>query len=237
MSKYIWLIRHSESQGNLERRIQGWKDYPLTTLGRRQAARLAETMAQEEGIEKIYTSPLKRAATTAEIVAAVLGLEVEHDCRLMEYNFGPLNGLTRDEIKAQYPQVWQAWQMNEFWTPLPGEESEQKFEERVRESMDEIVANIPEGGTVAVVMHGGAMNTLVRSWLGIVERGWRTFAFDNASISLVQLQPKIDAVTGESIPNAYNYRMLKLNDASHLGGLSGSKPTWFSASRTAKTGQ
>ncbi len=149
-SKYIWLVRHSESQGNLERRIQGWKDYPLTTLGRRQAARLAETMAQEEGIEKIYTSPLKRAATTAEIVAAVLGLEVEHDCRLMEYNFGPLNGLTRDEIKAQYPQVWQAWQMNEFWMPLPGEEGEQKFDAR---RGDEHAGALVAGGGRARLAH------------------------------------------------------------------------------------
>ena len=73
MSKYLWLIRHGESEGNLERRIQGWQDFPLTNRGRRQAARLAERLAEEAGIEAIITSPLARAATTAEIIGAVLG--------------------------------------------------------------------------------------------------------------------------------------------------------------------
>lgn len=246
MSKYLWLIRHGESGGNVERRIQGWSDFPLTNRGRRQAARLAERLAEEEAVQELITSPLKRAATTAEIIGAVLGLPVRYDDRLKEYNFGPISGLTREEIKDRYPAVWAAWQLNEFWEPLPGEEGERQFQVRVRAAMDDIVDRIEEESAVAVVMHGGALNTCLRSWLGIQERGWRMFAFDNASISLVQLQEKSHTIFSdaeneetfrmlgfwEEEQTGYNYRMLLLNDVSHLEGLIGTRPTWFSAKRS-----
>lgn len=231
MSKYLWLVRHSESQGNLERRIQGWADFPLTRLGRRQAARTAERMAQEEGIAEIVSSPLARAAQTAQILGAVSALPVRFDDRLREYNFGPLNGLTRDEIAARYPGVAAAWKANEFWEPLPDEEGEPAFEARVRAAMDDIVVRMAEETAVVVVMHGGAMNACLRSWLGIEGRGWRMFAFDNASISMMQLQAR-DKPSGNNI---YNYRVILLNDVSHLGDdLLGKRPTWFSAKRAPR---
>lgn len=248
MSKYLWLIRHGESEGNLQRRIQGWQDFPLTNRGRRQAARLAERLAEEAEIEAIITSPLARAATTAEIISAVLGLPIRYDDRLKEYNFGPIEGLTRDEIRQQYPVVWAAWQLNEFWQPLPGEEGETTFEKRIQAAIDDIVANLDEDSAVAVVMHGGAMNTCLRSMLGIKERGWRMFAFDNASVNLIQLQEKVlppidddrvqeqfqmlGFVEGDVIE--HNYRIILLNDIAHLQGLTGSRPTWFSGKRSSK---
>ncbi|HRV91254.1 MAG TPA: histidine phosphatase family protein [Anaerolineae bacterium] len=250
MSKYIWLIRHGESEGNLEGRIQGWQDFPLTNRGRRQAARLAERLAEENAIQEVITSPLARAATTAEIIGAVLGLPIRYDDRLKEYNFGPIEGLTKAEIKEQFPLVWAAWQLNEFWEPLPGEEGERTFEQRIRAAMTDIINSLAEEAAVAVVMHGGAMNTCVRSWLGINERGWRTFAFDNASVNLVQLQAKVlSGLDDDSEQEAfrmlgfveqgdqveYNYRMVLLNDTSHLGGLMGSRPAWFSGPRSSKT--
>lgn len=246
MSKYLWLIRHGESEGNLERRIQGSLDYPLTNRGRRQAARLAERLAEEAEIQEIITSPLARAATTAEIIGAVLGLPLRYDERLQEYNFGPIQGLTRQEIKEQYPPVWAAWQLNEFWEPLPGEESEAAFADRIQAAMDEIIANVAEESSVAVVMHGGVMNTCLRSMLGIEERGWRTFAFDNASINLIQLQAKVlPEANGKREEDSfqmlgfveqgmveYNYRIILLNDVAHLENLMGSPPTWFSGQRS-----
>ncbi|MCB0211913.1 MAG: histidine phosphatase family protein [Anaerolineae bacterium] len=246
MSKYLWLIRHGESEGNLGGRIQGWQDFPLTNRGRRQAARLAERLAEEAAIESIITSPLARAATTAEIIGAVLGLPIHYDDRLKEYNFGPIEGLTREEIREQYPLVWAAWQLNEFWNPLPGEEGEVMFESRIQAAMDDIIANLTEESAVAVVMHGGAMNTCLRSMLGIKERGWRMFAFDNASVNLIQLQAKVlpEAESDEESEQfkmlgfidrdtiEYNYRIILLNDVSHLNDLMGSRPAWFGGTRS-----
>lgn len=219
MSKYLWLIRHGESQGNLERRVQGWADYPLTELGRQQALRLAERLAQpvdsqwgERPIQELVASPLQRAAETAEIVSQALALPVLFDARLKEYNFGPLNGLTPDDIVARYPAVRAAWEVNQSWQPLPGEEGEPAFVARVREVMDQIVARMGEETSVVVVAHGGPLDACLRSWLGIAHRSpagngqRRAFAFDNASVSLVRVR-------------AHSYRVLLLNDTCHLRSL------------------
>lgn len=227
MSRYIWLIRHGESVGNLEGRIQGWADYPLTELGRRQATWLAEHLAKltgpnpppgmypplgwgrhargEGAIHELVASPLRRAAETARIIGDALGLPVRFDERLKEYNFGPLNGLTPDQVVAGFPEVKAAWNINRPWDPLPGEEGEPAFVARVREAMDEILAGMSEETTAAVVAHGGSIDACLRSWLGIAQgnNGRRAFAFDNTSLSLVRIR-------------ANSYRILLLNDTCHL---------------------
>jgi broad specificity phosphatase PhoE len=204
MSKYLWLIRHGESQGNLERRVQGWADYPLTDLGRRQATRLAERLAQERPIHALVASPLQRAAETAQIIGRALDVPVRFDARLKEYNFGPLNGLTPDDIVAHFPTVQAAWEVNRVWEPLAGEEGDPTFVRRVREVMDEIVTGMDEGTSVVVVAHGGSLDACLRSWLGIDGNNERrAFAFDNASVSLVRIR-------------ARSYRVLLLNDTCHL---------------------
>jgi len=204
MSKYLWLVRHAESQGNLEGRIQGWADYPLTELGQWQAAQLAERLVQERSIGALISSPQQRAAETAQVIGDVLGLPVRFDARLKEYNFGPLNGLMPDEIIARFPVVRAAWEINRPWQPLPGEEGEPAFLARVQEAMDEIVAGMAEDTTLAVVAHGGSLDACLRAWLGINGREERrAFTFDNASLSLVRVRGR-------------SYRVLLLNDTCHL---------------------
>lgn len=230
MSKFLWLVRHGESQGNLEQRIQGWDDAPLTELGRQQARLVAERLRQEEAISLVVSSPLHRAAETAKIIAQTLGVTIRFDERLNEYNFGPLNGMTRDDIARHYPQVPAAWKANEFWEALPGEEGDPAFEARVRSIMDDIITEMAEETAIAVVTHGGTLNACLRSSLGIVDRGWRTFAFDNASVSLIQVQSSLrETAAGE--PTRRNYRILLLNDISHVKDIIRVRPTWFGSRR------
>jgi broad specificity phosphatase PhoE len=211
MSKYVWLIRHAESQGNSEGRIQGWADFPLTERGRWQAARLAERLAGSIGprwgagpIREIVTSPLQRAVETARPLAQALDVPLRYDARLREYNFGPLNGLTPPEIVARFPAIEAYWQRNQLWPPLPGEEGEPAFLARVREAMDEIVAGMDEGASAAVVAHGGTLDAGLRAWLGIDgQSGRRVFAFDNTSLSVVRVRQG-------------SYRVFLLNDTAHL---------------------
>jgi len=99
------LARHGETDWNRENRFQGHADPPLNDLGREQSAALAASLA-EERIARIYTSPLRRAAETAEIVAAALGLDVEHVEGLREIDVGAWSGLTRDEIAASFPDKY-----------------------------------------------------------------------------------------------------------------------------------
>lgn len=230
MSKFLWLIRHGESLGNLEQRIQGSDDSPLTDLGREQARLVAARLAQEAQLSEVISSSLSRAAETAEAISQTMNLPLRFDSRLNEYNFGPLNGLTREEIARRFPEVPAAWKANEFWEPLPGEEGDPALEARVKAAMNDIIDGMIEETAVAVVTHGGTLNACLRTTLGIVDRGWRTFAFDNASVSLLQIQASARAGASGGTPQR-NYRVLLLNDISHVKEIIRVRPTWFGSRR------
>ncbi|HID86792.1 MAG TPA: histidine phosphatase family protein [Anaerolineae bacterium] len=195
------LIRHGESTWNDEGRIQGWTDCPLSDRGRRQAEKLAERLAGLS-IAALYTSSLKRALETAHIVARTLDLPPMVDERLREYGVGDLEGLTIEEVKERYPTIYHGWQETTRWIPLPGEEGRAVFAQRVGAAMADIVASHPKE-TVAVVTHGGVIGIFLAQLLGL---GWSErlpFAFDNASVSIIEL-------------DGHRTRVRSLNDTCHL---------------------
>jgi broad specificity phosphatase PhoE len=97
------LVRHAETDWNRERRFQGRADLPLNEAGREQARALAGRL-RTEPVTAVYTSPLRRALETAEIVAARLGLEPRALDALLEIDVGAWEGLTIDEVRARYPE-------------------------------------------------------------------------------------------------------------------------------------
>src|SRR5574342_920034 len=104
----LLLIRHAESRGNHEGRLQGRKEFPLTERGVRQAELLAERL-QSQGVAALYSSPIRRAHDTALATATVAGLAVIPEPRLQEYDFGEqLSGLTWQEIRDQHPEIIEA---------------------------------------------------------------------------------------------------------------------------------
>jgi probable phosphoglycerate mutase len=106
----IYLVRHGQTEFNRERRIQGHVDSPLTELGVRQAKAvggLLRDLIRDPAGWRIISSPLGRAASTAEIVARKLGgLPVELDERLKEMSWGENDGRLRAELEAQHPDTF-----------------------------------------------------------------------------------------------------------------------------------
>jgi probable phosphoglycerate mutase len=106
----IYLVRHGETEFNRERRIQGHVDSPLTELGVRQAKAvggLLRDLIREPDGWRIVSSPLGRARSTAEIIAARLGgLTVELDDRLKEMSWGEHDGRLRAELEAEHPDTF-----------------------------------------------------------------------------------------------------------------------------------
>jgi probable phosphoglycerate mutase len=106
----IYLLRHGETVGNREGRFQGRFESPLTELGYAQAravgARLAALAAADPGEWVIEVSPLGRARQTAAIIAEAMGLpEPAVEPRLIEASYGALEGLTRPEVEARWPEL------------------------------------------------------------------------------------------------------------------------------------
>jgi 2,3-bisphosphoglycerate-dependent phosphoglycerate mutase len=157
----ILLARHGETDWNRIGRWQGHADPPLNETGRQQAVELAERLAGA-GISAIYTSDLRRASETAQVVGERLGLDVHEDSQLREIDVGSWSGLTRAEVEERFPDGFARWRAGEIGHD--GETSEQ-LTARVVAAVERIARAHP-GDTVLVVTHGGAIRALRRHAAG-----------------------------------------------------------------------
>lgn len=150
MTKLI-LVRHGETDWNVEDRIQGWLDIPLNEKGRQQAERLAGELARMK-IVAIYSSPLKRAFQTATIIAEKHHLSVKKVSALKEINQGKWQGLLVSEAKKRYKHLYQRWLTHPLQIRPPGGESIEEVSRRVKKSCQRLVNNHPKE-TLCLVTH------------------------------------------------------------------------------------
>ncbi|GAB4526189.1 MAG: histidine phosphatase family protein [Anaerolineae bacterium] len=160
MTTRITLIRHGETDWNLDGRWQGHAPVPLNANGLRQAEDAAPTLAHA-GITRIIASDLSRAYRTGEIIGAVLGLPVIPDRRWREIDLGRWQGLTMPEINA-----WDTVEHDVFVAAsyidryFPEGESNRQHIARVAAALDDLVATYP-GEHVLVATHGGSIRCAV----------------------------------------------------------------------------
>jgi broad specificity phosphatase PhoE len=205
------LVRHGESVGNFENRLQGHTDYDLTPKGLAQASQTAARL-HELGVSAVYTSPLLRAANTAVAIAGLLGCTPIELPGVREYDFGELAGSTYQELRARFAATSADGRPVE--RVYPGEEGRQAFYERVTSSMWQ-VADRHAGDSVAVVSHGGPIALFCQTILGLPYRRPMPFAVDNCSLTIVQVHD------GEPAPGRARATLLTLNDRCHLKNLEG----------------
>ena len=149
----ILLARHGETDWNREGRFQGWADPPLNATGRAQAVDLSVQLMAEE-LAAVYSSPLRRAYETAEVVAASRGLEPVTVDALREVDVGSWSGLSRAEIEQRFPEQYARWlDYGQGWEN--GETYEQMVD-RVVEALQEL-AEARDGERILAVTHGGPM--------------------------------------------------------------------------------
>lgn len=206
----LLLLRHGESVGNAERRLQGQGEYPLTERGRDQSRRLAERLAGID-LAAVYSSPIARARETAEAVAAPHGLPVIPLPEVSEYDFGELAGLTYAEIVERHPEVVEAYRRGGEYPRLPGEEGREAFRRRVCDALWGVAARHP-GATVAVVAHAGPIAVFCLETLGLPYRRPIPFAFENGSLTAVEVRDG-QGLPGDPRPRAV---LVALNDTCHL---------------------
>lgn len=152
----LLVIRHGESEADILNVHEGRADFELTERGHRQAEAVAEYVANNYEITKIYASTLKRAAQTANHLSVRTGTKVIFDENLMEFNNGLLAGLSREEADRLYPEV----------KDLPidqavyEQESKVDFRNRARKALDRVLSESESESIVALVTHGGMINQL-----------------------------------------------------------------------------
>ena len=145
------LIRHGQTDWNVEGRWQGQVGPPLNERGREQARRVAEYQSQF-GFAALYSSDLRRAMETAQIIGAEMGVEVISEPRLREVNLGQWQGMLTDDIQAQYPEEFRQWHHEPLAVQPPDGETVHALAARVLEAINEIIARYPKR-RVGIVAH------------------------------------------------------------------------------------
>jgi broad specificity phosphatase PhoE len=158
----LFLVRHAESEWNVQRRWQGQSDVALSDRGRADAAAAAEALALLEPFDLIVTSPLSRAFETARIFAARLGLEPINEILpgLQEIDVGEWTGKTIAEVEGGWPNELRAWREGSLDAP-PGGESRDALVQRALSAIESETACF-EDSTMLVVTHGGVIGRLER---------------------------------------------------------------------------
>jgi len=146
------LIRHGETDWNIEGRYTGQSDVPLNARGLEQANSLAEQL-QGRKIDVIYSSDLRRAHQTAEALAESCGVRILIDPRLREVHQGEWEGMLFKDIRARYSQAWEQRARDPLLVAPPGGETVGEVRARVLEALREILQQHPDGH-LAIVSHG-----------------------------------------------------------------------------------
>ncbi len=178
----LLLVRHGETDWNAARRWQGRDDPPLNDRGIAQARELADLLAGEE-LHALYTSDLRRALMTADIVAERLGLDVRPLPELREIDVGSWSGLTREDLDERFPE--QVVRHQASWgTGWEDGETPEQLTKRVIAAAIRIAAEHPDE-RVLVVAHGGVIRALTAVALEVpfadFTRG--TIVIENCSVA------------------------------------------------------
>ncbi|MFJ2781439.1 MULTISPECIES: histidine phosphatase family protein [unclassified Kitasatospora] len=169
----IVFWRHGQTSWNLESRFQGSTDIELTGQGVQQAQRAARLLAGLHP-DLLISSDLQRARRTAEELAKITGLDVQHHDGLRETYAGTWQGLTNAEIRARFPGEYAAWAQGEPVRRGGGELSTEVADRSVPVVLD-TVGKLPEDGTLVVVSHGGTIRTMLGRLLGLEPALWECF--------------------------------------------------------------
>ena len=165
MAKLV-LVRHGQSQWNLENRFTGWVDIPLTDAGRQEALRAAK-LIRTLGIrfDVAYTSVLGRAIETLQILLAELEqtqIPVRKDAALNERHYGDLQGLNKDEMRKKFgPEQVKLWRRSYDVAPPGGESLKDTAARTLPYFRSQILPDLQAGKNVLVSAHGNSLRSIV----------------------------------------------------------------------------
>jgi broad specificity phosphatase PhoE len=205
----LLLMRHAETDDNVQMRLSGWTDTDLSPRGESQIELLADHFNRAHGqIDALYSSPLIRARRTAEAIGALTGHTPILIDDLREMYFGELDGRPFEELREAYSHLLDADENSDIedfvW---PSGESRSGFSARALRVVNRIARRHP-GRPVGVVTHGGLIATLLTILHRESAANWRKWVVPNASLTEIVW----DGTTGSGW-------LLRHGDASHLDAL------------------
>jgi broad specificity phosphatase PhoE len=238
----LLFIRHAQSTGNVEKRMQGQAEFDLSEVGKLQAEKLARSLIAEGWFPThVYSSPQKRTAHTAQILleqmqsaplpAAVSDLidpdappvdapispqpiAITYADELKEFQNGIFRGLTWAEASERYPDLCRSLESSPDWIPIPEAETLQAARDRAAQFIAHLLQHHQNGDHIWIITHSWILQHLVAELLGC-ERSWRLRASNTALFEFWLDRSRWE----RSDQNRYNtdlWQVRRFNDAHHL---------------------
>ncbi|MBM3118905.1 MAG: histidine phosphatase family protein [Chloroflexi bacterium] len=198
------VVRHGRTEWNRVERFRGRADLELDVVGMKQAEAAANRISEWQ-VSVIYSSPLRRALTTAEILAQRSGLEVKPLDGLIDINYGAWQGLSPAEAAAQNGDLYSKWLESPHLVNFPGGEGLADVRERAALAVDSLIAQHPKE-TIVLVSHKVVCQVLILILLGLDNSHFWEITQDVCAINLFEVRG--------GVPSA-----LFLNDTCHLKGV------------------
>jgi broad specificity phosphatase PhoE len=179
--KNIFIVRHGEILANRERRYAGWSDEELTAMGIEQAQETAERLRRLE-VSILYTSPIKRAVQTAEIIGRALKLNPIVEQSITELQMGPWEGKSENEIEIEFKTEWLIWNTKPAELRLQGRETLSELLERSMRGVENMIFRANTLGKIAAVTHVAIIRILFLYKNNIDINSYRNIHVPNTSI-------------------------------------------------------
>jgi len=199
----VILVRHGETEANVQQVWHGAMDAPLTMRGQRQVEATGQGVAELSRrfpIDRFFVSPAPRTQRTAAAIAAALGMRPEIREGLREFDLGDWEGRSFTDLHDN-EDLWGRWEADSAFAP-PNGESPRSFNRRAVETVQALADQYP-GETLLLVTHGGVICNVLATWVGDGPQDWQSWDPHNCSISVLQWDGKM-------------WRAVMVNDVSHL---------------------
>jgi 2,3-bisphosphoglycerate-dependent phosphoglycerate mutase len=235
----LLFIRHAQSTGNVERRMQGQGAYPLTDHGQAQTRKLAARLRSENWVPTaVYTSPLRRTVETTHILLdafpthatpGVVGdltdvdqpltpvtqpIPIHYEPDLAEFQNGIFQGLTWAEAQAQHPELCHQLETAAEWIPIPGAETLHMARDRAQQILSKILTSHQNGEQIWVVSHSWFMQHLISALMGS-DRAWR-MRIHNTALFEFWIDQSRWQWQDENRLNTDLWQIVRFNDDQHL---------------------
>jgi probable phosphoglycerate mutase len=179
------IVRHGETDWNVQRRLQGHIDIALNTVGHRQAQAAAQGLIGQH-FDAFYTSDLIRTQETAAAIAQAIGHKPRLEDGLRERHYGLFQGRTMEEVARDFPTAYAAYKARDLDHTFDDGESLRAFDHRIHTTLNRL-ATAHAGQTVLLVAHGGVLDVIYRRAMGRELGGPRDFPIPNAALNWVSI--------------------------------------------------
>ncbi|MEM6254739.1 MAG: histidine phosphatase family protein [Cyanobacteria bacterium P01_D01_bin.156] len=215
MARYLkfLLIRHAESFGNIDRRLEGQMSTGLSPQGQIQAQQLGRYLQNQPAPTHLYSSPLRRAVETARVLAeSVNNVSLQLEPLIQELHQGIFQGLTWSEASERYPELCAQLVATLDYQPVPEAETLAAAHRRAVTWYRHLWQHHQPGDMLWLVSHGGFMQQLIRVILGC-DRTWQ-IPIGNTAIFEFWLAHPLTQPCQQDNPELW--KIVKFNDISHL---------------------